>query len=144
MTHSTAQIIQYLIIQLTEGTLPSNSLAWPIYRFNLPNTPDNCGAVFDTTNITQSRSQINGEYAERLATQLQIRGNSYQAGKTKIEAIAKAFDEDVYNTIVTIDSTSYLIQNVGRTSGVLSLGKDEPNSNNYLFTLNNLSTITEL
>jgi len=138
---SPASIIAYYIInELAEMTDPSDKGDWPIYKSHLPdgdNIKTNAGAIYDTSGIQDMRS-MNGKVPEHPGIQIRIRSNNHDTAYTKIEDIARALD-DVFNALITIGTVDYEIQNVSRTSPIVSLGVDE--KRRFHFVINYILTI---
>jgi hypothetical protein len=144
LSHPPAQIIARLIVDLGVGALPStsSSVTWPTYVSKEPTSPDNVMTVYDTTPVSDGRV-MDGESQYHYGFQLRIRGVNYSQGWTKASAVHSAFDS-MYEKIITIDGTRYLVHSVVNNGGILSLGNESPESKRELFTLNALTTITQL
>lgn len=142
LTHSPAEIIRNLLVNLGVGTLPSAGGTWPISADQRLDTPDNVMTVNDTDARKDGRSMPTGEVFEHPGIQIEVRSGTRGAGFTKAKAVATLLDEEVYNETVTISGKSYTITNVSRSGGVMSLGKETPTSKRYLFTINAVVTIT--
>ena len=143
LTHSPADVIQQLLIDLELGTAVADEGAWPVYASRLPDTPDPAIAAIDTVGKKQGRTMIDGEVQENPGVQILIRAASSTTGWTKARAIAVALDEEVNLDYVTIDGSVYLVYNVSRTSGPMALGKDVPNSKRNLFSVNATVTLRQ-
>lgn len=137
-------MVAYVIERLAKMTDPSDRDDWPLYATRLPdgrNVKTNCGAIFDSSGVQDQRS-MTGEWPEHPGIQLRIRAENNEIGYAKIENVASALDE-VYNGSITIGALEFEIQNVSRTSPVVSLGI-EPEKRRVNFTVNFLLTIREL
>lgn len=143
LTHSPADVIQQLLIDLEQGTAVADAGAWPVYASRMPDTPDSCICVRDTGGTKQGRMMVDGEVQEFPGVQVMVRCASPVAGWTKARAVAVAIDEEVDLPSVTIGSSVYLVYNVSRSSGPLALGKDAPNSKRNLFSINALVTLRQ-
>ena len=141
---SAASIMAYYIInELAKMTDPSDADDWPFYISHLPdgaNIETNAGAIYDTVG-TQDMRSMNGNVPEHPGIQIRIRSNNHNTAYVKIEDIANALDE-VANDSVEIGDLEYEIQNVNRTSPIISLGVDE--NRRFHFTINYIITIREL
>ena len=137
-------IANYIISTLATMTDPSDgSDDWPLYTSHLPDKTDvetNCGAIFDTTGVNDIR-QMNGAVPQHPGIQLRVRSKDYNTGYAKIENVANALDE-VANASLEINALEFEIQNVSRTSGIISLGTDE--KRRFHFTINFILTLREL
>ena len=135
----------YIINELVEMTDPSDKDNWPLYISHLPdgsNVKTNAGAVYDTTGVNDMRS-MTGEWPQHPGIQLRIRSDNYETGYKKIEDIAHLLDEVANNTI-KIDDLEYKIQNVSRTSSIVSLGVESGTRRRFGFTVNFLLSLREL
>ena len=142
---SPATIMTLYVIQvLGKMTDPSDRVDWPLYATHLPdnkNVKTNCGAIFDTPG-TQERRSMTGEWPEHPGIQLRIRAENSETGYAKIEDVASALDE-IFNGTITIGALEFEIQNVSRSSVIVSLGV-ESEKRRVNFTVNFLLTIREL
>jgi len=142
LVHSPAQILQYLLIQLSQGTLPSDAGSWPIYTSETPNKPDICITTLDTSGMDAGRTSPDNERQEFHGIQVLIRASDHSSGYTKSRAIAIALD-GVARISTTISSSVYHIQSIKRTSDVIVVGTDKPEGKRSLFTVNCLATIRQ-
>ena len=141
LDHSPADIIRDLLIDLSLGTLPTNNTAWPVFRSNQPDSPDNSICVFDTENELQGRRQTDGVTIEFYGILIRVRGVDYSTGFNKAKDIAHQLDTEVLRDDVTIGSDTYRVQAVTRRGGVLSLGSELGVSRRRLFTINAVASI---
>ena len=150
MNHTPADIVRHLLVELAHGTLPSSSGSWPIFAHNLPDTPDNAVVVYDTQGVLEGRSGADGGVMdEHPGIQVRVRSSAVNTGNIKAEAIAEALDQNVLNYGITITNTTgtatttYTVHAVTRKSGVLRLGRDNPSSDCYSFTINSIVAISQ-
>jgi len=136
LNHSPADIVRYLLIDLSQGTLPSDSDSWPIHVAREPDTPDSVITVFDTSGRLDGRAQVSGEMLEHYGIQVRVRDTNPVEGFAKAQDIAIALDQTAYQDTITINSDTYLVHAVSRTGGILGLGKETPTSKRNLFTIN--------
>lgn len=136
LTHSPEAVVAQLIIDLGLGVAPPGQYDWTIYYSNEPDQPGNCITVYGTQGILEGRHQINGESQERNGVQVRVRGLDHDTAQAKANAIAIAIDQQVYQNIVTVDSTDYLVHAMNRTTDVLFLGYGVDNSERPVFTIN--------
>ncbi len=140
---SPASILAYYIINtLAKMTDPSDGSAWPLWISHMQDKPSNAGAIYDTTGIIEQR-QMSGLVPTHQGIQIRIRAISYETGYAKIEDIASALDE-VFDISVEIDPEEYVIQNIGRSSPIVSLGIEEGTKRRFSFTVNFLLTIRKI
>lgn len=134
LTHSPAEIIRQLLIDLSLATASED---WPVnFGGEADPPPDNVITVYNSAGILQGSLQPSGEQQDRHGFQVRVRGGKESVGYTKARAIAVALDEDVKLTAVTVSSTVYIIYSISREGNVISLGKNHPDSNLNLFTIN--------
>jgi hypothetical protein len=136
LTHSQANIIRWLLINLGLGTDPASAGSWPIYAYSEPDTPDAVITVYNTVGFVDGRAMPTGEVYEHFGFQVRVRATSSKLGITKINEIARQMAESVHNLTVTIDTETYTVCAITRKSGVIELGKEYPTSERNVFTLN--------
>jgi len=141
LDHQPAEIVSQLLIDLGHGATVASGSAWPVYQLNLPDTPDNVIAVSDTDGRLQGRVHPTGHTEQKYGIQIRIRAQTIPLGRNKGNAIALALDEDVYRDTVIIDSDTYLVQAIHKTSQLLFLGP-EPTSRRFLWSLNAIASIS--
>ena len=140
---SPASILAYYIINtLAKMTDPSDGSTWPLWISHMQDKPSNAGAIYDTSGIIEQR-QMSGLVPTHQGIQIRIRAISYETGYAKIEDIASALDE-VFDISVEIDPEEYVIQNIGRSSPIVSLGIEEGTKRRFLFTVNFLLTLRKI
>jgi len=143
---SPAEILaDYIITVLASLTLPSVGSTWPLWTNHMPDgrdVEDNCVSIYDTTGIKDGRI-MSGTTLEHFGLQLRLRALDNQAGYTKLEAIMASLDA-VVSKVHTIGSDDYILQNISRTSPVISLGLEEGTRRRFLFTVNFLAQIRKV
>ncbi len=142
LTHSPADILSQLMVDLSLGTRPSSQSTWPVYISMEPSTPDSVITLQDTESVPQGRHMANGEVQEQFGVQVRVRAATHATAFAKARAIAVSLDTNVAYTGVAIDSSGYTIHNVSRKSGPLAIGK-EPESRRDIFTINVVMAITQ-
>ena len=136
LDHSPAEIVRRVLIALGLGADPQAvSPEWPVYAVSETNNPDNVITVYNTTG-TQSGRTRDGERQEHHGIQIRVRSAYEAIGYQKARDIAVALDQDVYQEPVAIDGKAYRVHAITRTSDVLSLGRQTPNTERRLFTVN--------
>jgi len=143
LTHSPADIVRNLLINLGLGTTPSDSGSWPIYSDLEPGSPDSVITVYNSAAILHGRRMPDGETDEHHGVQIRVRDANPKSGYTKSRAIVRSLDVDVSLNTVTFDSSTYTIQSISRVSDVLSIGKESPTSRRNLFTINAMCSLRE-
>lgn len=141
LSHSPADIIAQLLIDLGLATDPDDTDAWPVYSTDEPDLPDNCITCYDTAGRDVGRTMKDGERQQYPGIQLRIRCARHEVGFVKAQAIAIALDEQVAMDYVTLDAVTYTVQSVLRTGTVVPIGKEVPGSARRAFTINGLVTV---
>lgn len=136
LENSPADVLAYLLVQLSLGTDPSDSGSWPVYATNEPDSPDNVITTYDTAGTSDGRSQLTGEAWTHYGFQVRIRSTTPTLGWIKADSIRKTLAESVYDITVAVGDKRYLIHCVTRIGNVIALGKESPTSKRNLFTLN--------
>jgi hypothetical protein len=137
LTHSPADILAQVLVDIGQGSSPSNNplQAWPVYTTGEPNAPDNCITVKDTVGQDDGRTMPDGEPMFHPGFQIRLRATDEATGYAKANAIRTALSQ-ILNRTVTIGSNNYFVNCVVRIGQVLPLGKDTPHTKRSLFTLN--------
>jgi hypothetical protein len=135
---SPAEIIRTVLI--LKGV--SNIGSFPCFVAYMPDEPDNLMVVYDTTGELDGRIMSTGEVVEHPGIQVAVRAKDYPTGYDKSLQICKAFEE-VKNFPVAISSTeAYVVSNITRRSGIISLGIDENDrKRRHYFSINFIMTI---
>lgn len=144
LTHSPADVLRWLLIDLGQGSDPADGAAWPVFASAEPDSPDSCLTVYDTAGRDSGRSHPDGERAEHHGVQVRVRATSHREGYQKARAIALALDQDVYRDTVVIGDDAYRVWSVSRTGDVLVLGTNIPGSKRHLFTVNAVVSLRQL
>lgn len=143
MNHSPAQILAALLMDGSEAlfTNPTDLLDWPLYISSLPDVVSVAlsAAVYDTTPDKKGRL-LSGLEIWSYGIQIKIRSTTYLVGWQKAEAVS-GFLMNLLNEYVSVDESSYTVEQFSQTSRILSLGQDEQRRS--LFAINGLVTIPE-
>lgn len=149
LSHSVANVVAQLLVDLDHCTAPASDGSWPVYATREPDRPDDCVTVYNTTGIIGGRDTPTNERAEYNGFQVRIRGNDHETAYAKALAIALAFDSSVSKKTVTVSdrtgtgTSQYTVWSIKRTSDVLSLGAETPTSRRSVFTLNATISLRE-
>lgn len=143
LTHSPADILRYMLIDLGLGTLPTDAGSWPVFATFEADTPDNAITTYNEAPIHLGRSQISGLVYERYGMQIAVRAVDNNTGWNKIYTIAATLDQSVYEYHISISSSTYTVHSCSRSSGPIDAGKGKPVSKRNLFTLNITAMINE-
>lgn len=136
---------EYIITELLSMTNPDDGGLWPLYTAHMPdgnNVESNCGALYGTSGILDGRL-MTGLVIEKPGIQLRIRSKTYEVGFAKAEAVALSLD-GVNNDIVVVDSITYQIQNISKSTPVVPLGLEKGTKRRFLFTINFLMTLKKV
>lgn len=144
LLHSPAQVLQYLLVSLNLGTLPTAKTEWPVYAPEFGrNSPDSAIAVKDTAGRTHGRTMPDGRRQGQDGVQIMVRAKDHNTGYPKAIAVAIALNQSVYDAAVTIGGSTYRVHSV-YCGDVLGLGKEDPQSERNLFTVNALLDVRML
>jgi len=143
VTHSQAEIVRQLLVDLVLGYEPNTTTSWSAFAFKEPQQPDNCLSVFNTQGMSDGRAMIDGELMDHLGFQIRSRGVDVPTMRAKLAAVRTSL-AGVYQRTVVIDSSYYLIQCVSNIGQILYLGDESPNSKRQLGTLNATLAVDEL
>jgi len=139
-----ADVIRKLLIDLGLGASTNTSTSvWPIYVMQMPTTPDNAIAVFDTAGLLQGRIMETGEQIEKPGIQIIVRSLNSLTAYQKVRAIALALDA-TYQRVINWSSANYRLDNFSRQGDVLPMGLDEADRPRYNFALNGIVTLKDL
>ena len=100
-----------------------------------PDRPDNCITVYNTTPNEHGRVMHDGQMQRHHGIQVRVRSTTHPVGWAKAKAIATALAKDVFEALVTISGSTYLVWAVCQRGNIAVLGKDK-NSSRRLFTVN--------
>jgi hypothetical protein len=148
LLYSPADVIRQMFIDLQQGSDPAGNTAWPVYAADEPSTPDNVITVYDTDGRDDGRTMPDGERQEHHGFQVRVRADDHPTGYAKARAIAVALDQSVTQRSVNLaggqGTHGYVVWSVSRTSDVLALGKEAPDSRRKLFTVNGVAHIRQV
>ena len=135
LNHSPADIVRHLLKNEGYGTLPEEREDWPLNISMEPDKPDNCITLYDTQGRDFGFTAPDRERQVMEGIQIKVRAIDHPTGFTKANALAIAIDR-ISEEVLMIDATQYIIHRIRRTSDVLVLGQEKPQSNRHLFTIN--------
>lgn len=142
MTHSPADVVAQLLVDLGLGTDPSSNEAWPIFTSSEPTSPDNAVTTFDTVGNSDGRAMVDGEGFYHYGVQIRIRGANHTTGWTKSDALQSALLA-AYQKTVHLGSSTYLVHALVNVGTVMRLGTETPTSKRHLFALNLLVSLIQ-
>lgn len=119
MYHSPSDILRYLLIDLSVGTLPTDNQNWPIYVANEPNKPDNCITIYDTIGTDDGRSMIDGDIWKHDGIQVRVRSVDYRTGWDKITIVQETLAKQIRNTSIWVDDEPYLVTCAAKIADIL-------------------------
>jgi len=145
MTHPPSKVFQSYLIDEGIFIAPGDSGSWPAFISSTPESPDQCGTIYDTAGTLDGIIQKTGEQIEHFGLQVRIRSspNAYEAGWNKAREI---YDQagQVRQVAVTVDGADYVIRALTPTTTVTPLGVEEGTKRRELFTVNFIATISEV
>lgn len=150
MTHSAADVVRFLLIDIGQGTNPGDSAAWPVFASGEPGDPDQVVTTYDTAGVQHGRTMTDGAVQEHLGFQVRVRSKDHKTGWRKTHQIRAAMAEGVYQRAVTVPAgggdpaAEYLVHCVSKLGPVLALGKESPTSKRSLFTVNAVLSVKQL
>jgi hypothetical protein len=146
LTHSPADIISRVLIELNLGSDPGDALAWPVYVAEEPMpsavVPDELIVVTDTTGTNDGRAMPTGERQEHHGIQVKVRARIHPTGWERAELICEAMNEQILRRVVTVDASVYLVQCVAGVRKVHEFKRD-PKSELRYYSLNGLVSVTK-
>lgn len=137
LQHSPADVVRSLLLELELGfDYADDATSWAVFTDGEPDLPDNCITVYGTQGRDEGSEMVQGERAEHHGVQIRIRSKTHTQGYVKARDIASAMDRNSHFINLVLEDIGYLVWKVTRTTDVLPLGKDAPNSKRNLFTIN--------
>lgn len=140
LTHSPADIVASVLVAKSLGVLIGTAGAWPISVSGEHSYPDDLITVFDTTGISHGSVMTggpdDGELQGHYGFQIRVRSAVHKTGWTKADTIRATLAQNAINVTVTIESSTYLVENFANIGDVIVLGKQVQDSKTNLFTLN--------
>lgn len=141
-THSPAQVLRQLLVDLGYGSDPPLSgiaPSWAIYATNEPPDPDETICIVDTIGLNGGRL-ANGEIAApRPGVQVRVRSREHIAGWQRAYAIQQALALEIYQKVVHLGTANYLVWAIVNIGNILP--SREPDSNRRIFTINPLMVL---
>lgn len=140
LLHSPAEIIQQALVAGGVAVQPPGNGPtgpWPAWVSVMPDAPDNVLVVYDTAGRDVGRTAPDQKRSEYHGVSVHVRSLAHGVGWQKARSVCDFFDT-LYSLPVIFPDVTYVVQNVARTTGALSLGFDAPQSRRRLFTVNAL------
>lgn len=139
LNHSPADILRHTLVNLGKGidpdvTTPSNS-NWPFSVAQEAEAPDNVITAYDTDGRDFGRALPTGQRLEHHGVQLRVRASTFTGAYARTNLLAVTMDEDIYQEVTHIGSSSYFVHSVSRTTRPIYLGR-EPGTGRHVFTIN--------
>jgi hypothetical protein len=137
ITHSPAEIMAQLLVDLGMATGPGGSGSWPVFKTGITDKPDDCIAVTDTAGIDDGAFLGPGATTEQhYGVQIMVRAATHPRCWVKTEAIRQALRAMDNMKTVWIGAASYTLPAVCRLAPPTVIGKDRPDSTRVLMSLN--------
>jgi hypothetical protein len=142
MKHSPALIVRRLLIdEDAVASSVASDASWPCFVSQLPDEPDNAIALFDLDALNSIRL-MNGTFVSLPSIQVRLRSRSHEEGWSKMLNICTVLGESIV-VEVELDTSSYLLNNFVRRSGIFNLGREDEGKRRYFFTASFMVPITE-
>lgn len=139
---SPAEIIRQLLVDL-ELVQDSQDATWSAFVGFLPDSPDCAVCVYDTEGRPDGRIMGSGEQIEHPGIQIRIRGPVYRTVWDKVKEIADALSANSGVTVAFESEDAYLVHNISRTGGIMTLGVEVQGSRrNHNFAINAVVTLS--
>ena len=148
MADSPAMIVQRFLLDQAPNPVvkdPTSGQPWGLFISALPDQPDECVAIYDTTGLTDGRIQRTGQEVVHPGIQFTVRSRKYTTGWTQAMAIVNAMI--LYATTppkIVLNGSAYHLQCAKMTGPILPLGFEQGTKRRELFTINYILTIPEL
>ncbi|MCP4566477.1 MAG: hypothetical protein GY841_02720 [FCB group bacterium] len=140
-----SRLVQKFLIDAGLGTSVQGGNAWPVYATFLPDSDDiNDDAIvcYDTAGRTDGRVIDTGEHIEHPGFQIMVRSRNRSAGRAKANDIANVIDA-VFRTEVTVDGSTYTLQNLSRTGQILDIGAEPEGRGRKFHSVNGVMTASK-
>lgn len=154
--HTPARIVKQLLIDLGLGadpdaTLEADRTPWPVYRGREPDRPDDLIKVSDSTGPVAGDTMVDSECQERGGFQVTVRSADPETGYRKAQEVAVALDRVRCATVslplpagvgtnvgtgTGDDYSLYFLSAIKRTTNVISIPTEVPQSKRTLYTVN--------
>lgn len=143
MSDSPSKVFQYMLVQLSLGTLPVPGVAadWRVYRQALTNDNRNAIFIFGTTPEQDGRL-MSGQVIEHPGIQIRIRGMTDEDAEVKGMAIESAL-AGVKHLTVPVGGNNYLVESFKKTSGLTFIFQEEVGNRRH-YTINGTITVREI
>lgn len=142
LTDTPASVLAHYITGLSLMTVPSVTGDWPLYINYLPDTPDELGAIYDTTPIKDGRAMRGGGVVQHYGVQIVIRAEDPPTGWDKCNILAGQMDT-VHKAQTILNGNTYTIHNVSRSGGINYLGEEPGTKRRNVFSVNFLTAISK-
>jgi hypothetical protein len=145
LAHTVAEVVRRLLVDLGVGTSRANNLPWSAYHGTEPPTPDDVLTVFTTTGRNDGRAMLDGRLWQHFGFQVRVRSAGQASGALKADEVRTTLAMAVYDEVVTLDATHYLVHCCGGLGEVLPLGPEVGGGRGrYLFTVNGLVSLKQI
>ena len=119
-------IIRQMLEDNSLVTDPEDELDWPCFHTNSPDDPSSQVCITDTAPIISGRTIVDGQTIEQYGFQVKVQARRKPVAWHKINRIKQRFDA-VIRDAVFYNGSTYVIQAVNLTSGILNLGVETAN-----------------
>lgn len=146
LTHSPADVLAQMMVDLGLGTDPPDEDAWPVYATKEPNLPDQVMTVFDALGTSYGYSSNDGYHYHKEGVQVRARATTPKDGYTKLAFIVGYLNKNALakQVTVTLDGTSYCVEVVTLGMVIPLRRTDVPTSSRSVHVTNGFVTLRQL
>lgn len=134
LTHSASEIVRQLLVDASLAADPGGT--WPATAYTEAPDPDSAITVIDGGIKKHGRAMSSGRVSSGYLVNVRVRSEEDNKGYVKANAILVYLNENLYQTSVTIGSTTYLVHSASYINGPLSLGRGAGGRGRAVFVLN--------
>lgn len=135
-------VAELVITNLGLMTDPALGGSWPLFVGHEPDSPNNCGTVYDVTGDLEVGLMSGGLAVMHHGVEIKLRGVDTEATWIRLNTIMSNLNT-IQNEIVVFGGLNYVINALTRVSTIQSLGKESFNTKRLnLYTIFYQVTIT--
>lgn len=145
--YSASDILVELLVQagqlarITSGQ-PVNASLFAGYAGDEPDKPDNTVTIYDTDAGNNYRSFVDLKTGGPSGVQVRVRGTTHRIAYSKISEI-NDYLAQVVRRGVSIETEYYMVDGCSNIGNIIGLGRESPQSQRHLFTLNLYVEVTD-
>lgn len=135
MTHSPADVLLQLLIDLGTVSDPTGTGEWRGYVDKEPERPDEVVTIFNTKAFDNGRLMV-GEVQGAYGIQVRVRAKTPTVGWAKAHAIQSVLESTIVRNFVVLGAARYSVHCVVKIGRVLTIGKESQTSQRSIYTIN--------